>query len=125
MELTLARYDGLLQLLRLLDYPCRILLAHTHQDFHHLLSISLILRLDRPTELRIRIFDEVKTIVTPLAIQRVATTHIFQLHGGANITSYHLRHRNSVLSGHREDLCDTLLRASIGIRQVIALFHFS
>ena len=76
MELTLTGNDCLLQFLGLLDYPCRVFLAHTYQDFHHLLGVSLIHRLDSTTIFRIRIFNEVETIITTLSVQCITTANI-------------------------------------------------
>ena len=85
MELALAVNQNLLQFFRLFDNPCRIFLTHTVKHGHHLFRIGLVHRLDGAGIFRIRIFDEIETVVAIFSVQRVSGLDIFQLHRTADV----------------------------------------
>ena len=123
VELTLTMNDDLAQLLRLLNHPCGILLAHLLQGSHHLLGLSLVDSLDGTRELRVRILDEVELIIGILTIQGIAGLHVLQFHSTTDITGLQLVNLNTVGTSTGIESTDTLLRATVGIGQVITTLH--
>ena len=123
VELTLTMNDDLAQLLRLLNDPCGIFLAHLLEGCHHLFSLSLVDGLDGTRELGVRIFDEIELIIYILGVQRVAGLHVLQLHRTADITSTQLVNLNTVSTSTGIQRADTLLRATISVGQVVTTLH--
>ena len=119
MEFSLTMNKNLFQFLGLFNNPSRIFLTHTIQNSHHLFCIGFIYRTDCTGIFRIRIFNEVETVFTILAIQCVTCFHIFQLHGTANITGTQFINLLTVSSCTNEQLSHTFLRTSVSIIQVI------
>ena len=126
MELSLSVHDGLAELLALLHDPCRILLAHLQQSCHNLFEILRILRFDSTRIFRTRIFYEVELhILVVLAIERVASLHILQLHSTSDVTGFEFVNRDTVASCTSIDLSETLLRATVSIREIVTGFHLT
>ena len=125
VEFTLSVHNGLAQLLGLVDNPCRVFLAHTVQDNHHLFRIGFIQRLDGAGIFGIRIFNEVETILSPFGIQRIARMHILQFHRAADITGYHFLHLDTVGSCTCVNLRNTLLRTAVGIGKVFSFVYLA
>ena len=123
MELSLAVYNDLAQLLRLLHLPRGILLAHLLQRIHHLLRLALVDRTDGATVFGIGIFDEIEAILTVLVVQRVAGLHVFQLHGATDIAGHQLVHLDARGTCTAEETADTFAAAAIGVLQIVALLH--
>ena len=96
MELTLTMNDDLTKFLTLLHNPCWVFLTHSCQSSHQFLGFSLILCLDGTRELRIRILDEVESVLAVLAIEGIASLDILQLNGTADITSPKFINRHTV-----------------------------
>ena len=125
VEFTLSANDGLTQFLRLLYYPCWVFLTHTCQSCHHLLRIALILCLDSARILRIRICEEVEAILAILTIQRVASLDVLQFHSTTDVACYHLVNRDTVGTCRSEYLSDALLRATVGIGEIVTTLYFA
>ena len=123
VELALTMHDHLAQLLTLLHYPCRILLAHLQESSHQFLCILSIDSLYGTGVLGVRILDEVETPLCILAIQRIASLHVLQLHGTTNITRLEFVDRNTSGSRTSIQLSDTLLASTVSIGQVITRLH--
>ena len=119
VELTLTMNDDLTKLLTLLYNPCRIFLTHSGKCSHKFLCLSLILCLDSTRELWVRILDEVKSVLTILTVESIASLDILQLNSTADITSLKLINRHTVSTSTYIYLTDTLLRATIRITEVI------
>ena len=119
VELTLTTYNHLSQLLALLHDPCRVFLAHLQESSHQLLCILGIDSLDSTRVLRVRIFDEVETPLSILAIQGIARLHVFQLHGTTDVTSIQLLDSHTVGTSASINLSDALLATTVGIGQVV------
>lgn len=84
MELTLSREYGLLKLLRLLDYPCRVFLVHTGQDFAELFRVALCHGANGALILGRGIFYKVKLVFAAFLVKGVARAGIFKLDGGTD-----------------------------------------
>ena len=125
VELALTLHEGLLQFLRLFQNPGRVFLRHLLDGGHHLLGVALVLGLDGTDVLGVRIFDEVEAVFTVLAGQRVASAHVFQLHGAADVACHQFFHLDAVGSGTSENLCDALFRATVGVGQIVAFVHLA
>ena len=101
--------DDLTKLLTLLHNPCWVFLTHSCQGRHKFLGLSLILCLDSTRELRIRILDEVESVLAVLAIEGIASLDILQLNGTADITSLKFINRYTIGTCTYIYLTDTLL----------------
>ena len=123
VELTLSVDDNLAEFLRLLHHPRRVFLAHLGQCSHHLLRLTLVHGLHGTRIFRVGIFDEVVTVLTVLAVERVTGLHVLQFHGTADVTGIELIHGLTVCSGTGVELRQTLLRTAVGIGEVVAGLH--
>ena len=119
VELTLASYDHLAQLLALIHNPCRVFLAHLEKSSHQLLCILGIDSLDGTRVLRIRILDEIEAPLSTLSIQGIARLHVLHLHGTTDITGIQLIYRHTVGTRTGINLSDTLLGTTVRIGQVV------
>ena len=123
VELALTVNDGLAKFFRLLDHPRRVFLTHLHHGSHQFFHFRRVHGLDCTRIFRVRILDEVKFPVDFLRVQRVASLHILQFHGATDVASLQLIDSHAVRTGASVKLTHALLRAAIGVGQVVASLH--
>ena len=123
MEFSLTVYQNLTQFLRLFYNPSRVFFTHTVQHRHHLFCVGFIYRLDSSRILRIRIFNEIESVLTILAIQGIARLHIFQFYCTANISRTQFVYFFTVGTCTYIKLCHTFFRTSVCVAQIIAFMH--
>ena len=109
VELALARYYRLLQLLGLLNHPRWVFLVHAVEYGAQLFNFALILGAYRALILGRRILDEVKCPVHTLVVQCVASAHVFQFHSCAYVAGFYLVDRSLDLPAHDRYLCHAFL----------------
>ena len=85
MEFSLAFHKSLLELFRLLDNPCGVLLVHSCEDAHELLCVALRHRTNRADVSRRGIFNEIELIFATFSIESVASAHVLELYSCAYV----------------------------------------
>ena len=98
---------------------------HAGEDLAQLLGVGLVDRLDGAAEFGLRVLDEVEAILAAFAIEGVAAADVFELDRGADVARFHLADFTADLAVDGEELCDALLRATVGVGEIIAHLDFA
>ena len=104
MELSLSMNDSLLQLLALLNNPCRIFLTHFKHCSHELFCICRVYGLNGTRVFRVGVFDKVEFPFAVFIVKGVSCLYIFQLHSTSYISCIKLVYRKTVGTGAYIDL---------------------
>ena len=123
VEFALAMHQYLAQFLALLHLPSGVLLPHAVEGSHHLFGVGFVGGLDGTGVFWIGVFNEVETVLAVLAIECVAGTHIFEFDCTTDVASLELLNLFARGARAHKYLCHALLRAAVGIGQVVALVH--